>query len=269
MADLRTDEQSGVSPKKILLVEDEPAVRVGLEDNLVFEGYHVVSCDNGLIGLETFRRERPDLVILDVMVPGMDGLEVCRQIRAVEAATPIIMLTAKGTEVDKVVGLELGADDYLTKPFAMRELFARIKAVLRRARSVVSEQPKPAVERGEERPEAGGRGVGSGEADGKVELEELAFGEVFVDFRTYRARRGEVALSLSAKEFELLKYLAGQPDVPVTRDELLDHVWGYNSYPTTRTVDNFIARLRQKVEPAPDKPRHLLTVHGVGYKFVA
>ena len=232
---------------KILVVEDEPTVRAALEDNLVFEGYKVITCDNGIDGVEAFKAETPNLVILDVMMPGLDGLEVCRQIRTLAPITPIIMLTAKGSEVDKVVGLELGADDYLTKPFGMRELFARIKALLRRA-NLREESPKA--------------------ENGSGSKEELRFGEVWIDFRTYRARRGEEDIILSAKEFELIRFLANQPDVPVTRDQLLDQVWGYNSYPTTRTVDNFIARLRAKVEETPDRPRHILTVHGVGYKFV-
>lgn len=232
---------------KILVIEDESVVRLGLHDNLVHEGYHVVTCDNGRSGLEVFRTENPDLVILDVMMPGLDGFEVCRQIRLEGKGTPIIMLTAKCAEIDKVVGLELGADDYLTKPFGMRELFARVKALLRRAKSA-----RNASEGGESQ-----------------DVAELRFDDIVVDFKTYRAWRGEEAIELSVKEFELLKYLAGKPDVPVSRDELLDDVWGYNNYPTTRTVDNFIARLRQKVEQLPDKPRHILTVHGVGYKFVA
>ena len=231
--------------QKILLVEDEASVRAGLEDNLVFEGYKVVSCDNGIAGLEAFQQEQPDLVILDVMMPGVDGLEVCRQIRQGGNTTPIIMLTAKCSEVDKVVGLELGADDYLTKPFGMRELFARVKALLRRSHLGTR---------------AGAETVKDGD--------ELAFSDVLIDFRTYRARKGTKELELSAKEFELIRFLSSQPDVPVTRNQLLDRVWGYNSYPTTRTVDNFIARLRQKVEDVPDKPKHIITVHGVGYKFV-
>jgi DNA-binding response OmpR family regulator len=234
---------------KILLVEDEATVRAGLEDNLAFEGYSVVACDNGASGLEAFEREQPDLVILDLMMPGVDGLEVCRRIRKDGNMTPIIMLTAKCSEVDKVVGLELGADDYLTKPFGMRELFARVKALLRRSIQM-SAAPESAAAK-------------------KAEVEEqLSFGEVHIDFRTYRAKKGEQELDLSAKEFELLKYLSTQADVPVTRNQLLDEVWGYNSYPTTRTVDNFIARLRHKIEDIPDKPRYILTVHGVGYKFV-
>ena len=234
---------------KILVIEDEGPVREGIVENLKFEGYDVIWRDNGVAGLEAYQSETPDLVVLDWMIPGMDGLEVCKRIRALERGTPVIMLTAKCSEVDKVVGLEIGADDYLTKPFGMRELFARIKAVLRRV------QPAPAAN--------------GAAANGKVVCDELSFGTVEIDFRTYRAHRGDQELVLSAKEFELLRYLASQPDVPITRDELLDQVWGYNSYPTTRTVDNFIARLRHKVEEIPDKPKHIITVHGVGYKFVS
>lgn len=233
--------------QKILVIEDEPSVRIGLEDNLRFEGYEVVSAGNGVDGIELFKTENPDLVILDVMMPGLDGLEVCKQIRTINGSVPVIMLTAKCSEIDKVVGLEIGADDYLTKPFGMRELFARIKAVLRRARPVEAET------------------VDDDEAG---VMAALSFGKVNVDFRSYRALRDGKEIVLSAKEFELLKFLASQPDIPVTRDQLLDNVWGYNNYPTTRTVDNFIARLRHKVEEVPDKPRYIVTVHGVGYKFV-
>jgi DNA-binding response OmpR family regulator len=231
--------------KKILVVEDEQNVRQGLEDNLVLEGYQVICCQNGNEGLDAFEKESPDLIILDLMMPEMDGLELCRRIRtSARPDTPIMMLTAKSSEVDKVVGLELGADDYLTKPFGMRELFARIKALLRR--SSITES-----------------------SEGSQLPTELSFGEVTVDFKSYRARKGEQELVLSAKEFDLLRYLSSQPDVPVSRDELLDNVWGYTNYPSTRTVDNFIARLRHKVEDVPDKPKYILTVHGVGYKFVA
>ncbi|MCB0324369.1 MAG: response regulator transcription factor [Bdellovibrionales bacterium] len=232
---------------KILVIEDENAVREGLVDNLKLEGYDVLWRANGKSGVEAYEQEKPDLVILDLMMPEMDGLEVCRRIRSSMAGTPIIMLTAKASEVDKVVGLELGADDYLTKPFGMRELFARVKALLRRTNGAAQQQPE----------------------ESKKEMrDDLSFGTVFIDFRTYRARKGDQEIVLSAKEFELLRYLSSQPDVPVTRDELLDNVWGYNNYPSTRTVDNFIARLRQKIEENSEKPRHIVTVHGVGYKFV-
>lgn len=238
---------SDTSPQ-ILVIEDEDAVRIGLRENLQLEGFKVLLAETGEQGLEIFREKQPDLVILDVMMPGLDGLEVCRQIRLSGAYTPIIMLTAKCGEVDKVVGLELGADDYLTKPFGMRELFARVKALLRRSQAM--------------------NGDGDSLLASAVKNGALRFGEVSIDFKTYRAFRGALELELSAREFELIKFLASRCDIPVTRDQLLDSVWGYNSYPTTRTVDNFIRRLRSKVEPEPDRPRYILTVHGVGYKFV-
>lgn len=234
------------SAVKILVIEDEETVRAALYDNLTYEGYQVLTSENGQTGIELFRESSPDLVILDVMMPGIDGLQVCRMIRAERSQTPIIMLTAKGAEIDKVVGLEIGADDYLTKPFGMRELFARIKALLRRVESNVAREE---------------------ESEGE-ELERLEIGEVVIDFRSYRAFRGDDEIALSAKEFELLRFLALRSDIPVSRDELLDNVWGYTSYPSTRTVDNFIARLRSKLELSPEKPRHIITVHGVGYKFV-
>lgn len=238
---------NGSNLAKILVIEDEPVVREGLIDSLRLEGYAVVSAENGTNGIELYESESPDLVILDVMMPGLDGLEVCRRIRQSNGYTPIIILTAKCNEIDKVVGLELGADDYLTKPFGMRELFARLKAILRRNNIGDRKQ----------------------EAEAKINDElELHFADVKIDFKSYRAKKGKLELNLSAKEFELIKYLYNKIDVPVTRDELLDQVWGYNSYPSTRTVDNFIARLRQKLEVSPDKPQHILTVHGVGYKFV-
>ena len=232
---------------KILLIEDESLVRESVSDNLISESYDVCSCNNGIDGLKMFSDVNPDLVVLDVMMPGLDGLEVCRKMRSLKQSTPIIMLTAKTSETDKVVGLELGADDYITKPFSMRELFARIKALLRRAKSTSSLESS------------------SEQADASNKLE---FDDVVIDFRAYRAFKAGVEIELSAKEFELLKFLSQQPDIPVTRGQLLDEVWGYNSYPTTRTVDNFIARLRQKIEQTPEEPRRILTVYGVGYKFV-
>lgn len=239
---------------KILVIEDEPSVREGLVDSLTFEGYSVVWRDNGKDGVVAYEEEKPDLVILDVMMPGIDGLEVCRRIRQSGTYTPIIILTAKCSEIDKVVGLEIGADDYLTKPFGMRELFARVKAVLRRFARVESVVVAPVEEVAEAK---------------SLAPDELAFSDVVIDFKSYRARKGERSLTLSAKEFELIRYLSQHPDIPVSRNQLLDHVWGYNSYPTTRTVDNFIARLRQKLERTPEKPEHIITVHGIGYKFVA
>ncbi len=241
---------SEINPK-ILVIEDESSVREGLVDSLSLEGYSVVWRDNGKDGVVAYDEEKPDLVILDVMMPGLDGLEVCRRIRQNGTYTPIIILTAKSSEIDKVVGLEIGADDYLTKPFGMRELFARVKAVLRRYSQSGAAQVQETL------------------VSEKTGPEELTFSDVIIDFKTYRAKKGDKSLTLSAKEFELIRYLFQHQDIPVSRNELLDHVWGYNSYPTTRTVDNFIARLRQKLEKVPDKPEHILTVHGIGYKFVS
>jgi len=223
---------------KILIVEDEPNMVAGLRDNFEFEGYQVITAPDGVAGLERALSESPDLVILDVMMPRMSGLDVCKQLKSKRPAIPIIMLTARGQEVDKVVGLELGADDYVTKPFSIRELLARVKAVLRR----------------------------SGNAPKRDE--KFSFGEVEVNVRSCQVTRKGKALDFSSKEFELLKYFLVHPGETLSRDRLLEEVWGYEHFPTTRTVDAHIVRLRQKVEPKPEEPRFILTVHGTGYKFV-
>ena len=223
---------------KILIVEDEPNMVAGLRDNFEFEGYHVITAPDGVAGLERALSESPDLLILDVMMPRMSGLDVCKQLKAKRPGLPIIMLTARGQEVDKVVGLELGADDYVTKPFSIRELLARVKAVLRRASGV----PK--------------------------NVEKLAFGEVEVNLKSCQVSRKGKELDFSSKEFELLKFFLNHPGETLSRDRLLEEVWGYDRFPTTRTVDAHIVRLRQKIEPRPDEPRFILTVHGTGYKFV-
>jgi len=223
---------------KILIVEDEPNMVAGLRDNFEFEGYEVITAPDGVAGLERALSESPDLVILDVMMPRMSGLDVCKQLKSKKSSIPIIMLTARGQEVDKVVGLELGADDYVTKPFSIRELLARVKAVLRRARP------------------------------GPKQQEKYAFGEVEVNLRSCQVSKKGKALDFSSKEFELLKYFLHHTGETLTRDRLLEEVWGYDRFPTTRTVDAHIVRLRQKVEPKPDEPRFILTVHGTGYKFV-
>jgi DNA-binding response OmpR family regulator len=223
---------------KILIVEDEPNMVAGLRDNFEFEGYQVLTAPDGVAGLERALSESPDLVILDVMMPRMSGLDVCKQLKAKKPSMPIIMLTARGQEVDKVVGLELGADDYVTKPFSIRELLARVKAVLRRAGTLPKQGDK------------------------------FAFGEVEVNLRNCQVSRKGKALEFSSKEFELLKYFLIHPGETLSRDRLLEDVWGYDRFPTTRTVDAHIVRLRQKVEPKPDEPRFILTVHGTGYKFV-
>jgi two-component system alkaline phosphatase synthesis response regulator PhoP len=223
---------------KILIVEDEPAMVAGLRDNFEYEGFQVITALNGIDGLERALNESPDLMILDVMMPHMSGLDVCKQIKAKRPSIPIIMLTARGQEVDKVVGLELGADDYVTKPFSIRELLARVKAVLRRAKTVPKEQ------------------------------ERYMFGDVEVNLRSYQVLRDGKPVEFSSTEFELLKHFLCHSGETMSRDRLLDEVWGYENFPTTRTVDAHIVRIRQKLEPVPEHPRFFLTVHGVGYKFV-
>ena len=223
---------------KILIVEDEPNMVSGLRDNFEFEGYEVITAGDGISGLERALRESPDLVLLDVMMPRMSGLDVCKQLKAKRPSVPVIMLTARGQEVDKVVGLELGADDYVTKPFSIRELLARVKAVLRR-----SGAPKQAQE-------------------------QYSFGDVEVNLRSCQVARKGKALEVSSKEFELLKYFLCHAGEALSRDRLLEDVWGYDRFPSTRTVDAHIVRLRQKLEPKPDEPRFILTIHGTGYKFV-
>lgn len=222
----------------IAVVEDEPGVRSGLTLNLELEGYKVVSASDGEEGIRIIQEHNPDLIILDVMMPLKDGFEVCREVRNSGNSAPIILLTAKSEEVDKVLGLELGADDYLAKPFGMKELIARVKALLRRSQKVQTS-------------------------------DTVQFSDVVIDFKAYKAERNREPIDLSAREYRLLKFLISKVGQVVTRDQLLDEVWGYNSYPTTRTVDNHIAKLRQKVEPNLIEPKHILTVHGVGYKFVA
>jgi len=221
---------------RILIVEDEPNMVAGLRDNFEYEGYEVLTASDGAEGLGRALNDAPDLVVLDVMMPKMSGLDVCKQLKAKRPSIPVIMLTARGQEVDKVVGLELGADDYVTKTFSIRELLARIKAVLRRAHG------------------------GS--------QERYAFGDVAVNLRTCQVTRDGKPVEFSAKEFDLLKYFLCHPGEALSRDRLLEKVWGYNSFPTTRTVDAHIVHLRQKLELKPEEPRFILTVHGVGYKFV-
>lgn len=222
----------------LAIIEDDTSVRSSLVLNLELEGFRTVVADNGEDGISIVEDNQPDLIILDVIMPKKDGLETCKEIRNKGVSTPLILLTAKSAEVDKVLGLELGADDYLAKPFGMKELVARVRALLRRSRAT-------------------------------MEVDKIEFDNVVVDFKAYKAERDQTPLDLSAREYRLLRYLVAKSGAVVTRDELLDEVWGYNSYPSTRTVDNHIARLRQKIEPNDEEPRHILTVHGVGYKFVA
>jgi DNA-binding response OmpR family regulator len=228
----------GTKQHLIAVIEDDESVRKGLVMNLELEGFKVVTAVDGEEGLKVVREHKPDMIVLDVMMPKKDGLQTCKELRNSGNSTPLILLTARSAEVDKVLGLELGADDYLAKPFGMAELMARIRALLRRSNPV-------------------------------EDVDKVEFDNISIDFKAYRAERGEEVVELSAREYRLLKYLVLKRGKVVTRDELLDEVWGYNSYPTTRTVDNHIARLRQKIESNVEEPRHILTVHGVGYKFVA
>jgi DNA-binding response OmpR family regulator len=222
---------------KILIVEDEPNMRLGLKDNLEFEGYAVELADNGTQGLGLILSKSYDLILLDVMLPGMSGLDVCKKTREKGLATPILILTAKSEEMDKVLGLELGADDYVTKPFSLRELLARIKAILRR-----------------------------GELKNSTKVTTI--GKLSVNFETYTSSNATGPVRMSHKEYDILHYLFQQRNEIVTRYDLLQHVWGYEESPTTRTVDNFIVKLRQKIEEDPNDPRIIITVHGTGYKLI-
>jgi two-component system alkaline phosphatase synthesis response regulator PhoP len=228
-----------VAARRVLIIEDEPGLVLTLTDRLKAEGYTVADAGDGRAGLERATRERWDVILLDVMLPGASGFDVCRDLRQRGVTTPIIMLTARGQVVDKVLGLKLGADDYLTKPFDMLELTARIEVQLRRAT-------------------AGAAGGGT----------QYQFGDIVVDFRKAEVRRNGDLLELSAREFLLLKYFIEHREATLTRDELLNEVWGYHSMPSTRTVDVHVAWLRQKIEPNSRHPQYLLTMHGMGYKFV-
>jgi two-component system alkaline phosphatase synthesis response regulator PhoP len=222
--------------KRILLVEDEPGLVLTLSDRLGSEGYAVETTADGRAGLERASREPFDLIVLDVMLPGMNGFDVCRELRRAGVDTPVIMLTARGQVVDRVVGLKLGADDYVTKPFEMPELLARIEARLRRA------APQPP--------------------------EGYRFGSIQVDFRKAEVYRDGVVVEASAREFQLLRYFIEHRGATLTREELLNEVWGYNAMPSTRTVDVHVAWLRQKIEPNPRHPQFIVTIHGMGYKFL-
>ena len=223
--------------KRLLLIEDEPGLVLTLTDRLTREGYAVESSADGESGLERAAAEAFDLVLLDVMLPRMSGLDVVRELRRRSIETPVIMLTARGQVTDKVVGLKLGADDYVTKPFEMMELLARVEAKLRRA------------------------------PDALHPAEGHQFGDIRIDFRRAEVTKGSAPLDLSAREFQLLRYFIEHRGATLTREELLNEVWGYNAMPSTRTVDVHVAWLRQKVEPNPRHPQYILTVHGMGYKF--
>ena len=223
---------------RIIVIEDDLAILRGLRDNLEYESYEVYTATDGEQGYRLIQKHHPHLIVLDLMMPRMSGYELCRKVRSEGIATPILMLTARSEEADRVQGLDLGADDYVTKPFSVPELLARIRAILRRVK------PSTALP------------------------DRLHFDDVSVDFKRFEAAKAGQVLKLSRKEFGVLRLLAARVGQVVTRNELLDEVWGHESYPTTRTVDNHIASLRSKLEDDSSKPRHLITVHGVGYKLV-
>jgi len=224
----------------ILIVEDEPQMRLGLKDNLEFEGYNVDFAEDGEEGLQKIQEEKYNVILLDVMLPKLSGFDVCKKARGLGIETPIIMLTAKGEEIDKVLGLELGADDYITKPFSLRELIARIKAILRRNSTLEISD----------------------------EQSSIILGNLTVNFKNFEAQSSDESVQMTHKEFEILKFLWDHQNEVVSRDQLLTEVWGYDEMITSRTVDNFILKLRQKIEENPSHPKHILTVHGTGYKLI-
>jgi len=224
--------------KTILIIEDDPAILKGLEDSLNEEHYEVITAVDGESGYQKAKKENFSLIILDLMLPRKNGIEVCRDLRADGISTPIIMLTSKKDEMDKVLGLEIGADDYVTKPFSIRELQARIKALLRRKTELINE------------------------------IEVFSFGEVDLDFKKYEAKKNGSNIKLSSMEFDIIKYFIQHEGEVISRNQILDDVWGYDSYPTTRTVDNYILSLRKKLEDNSSSPKHILTLHTTGYKFV-
>ncbi len=223
---------------RILVVEDEPGIALGLEDDLKIEGYEVEVAGDGLTALRRAREAAFDLIVLDVMLPGKDGFDVCRELRRGGQRTPILMLTAKAQEAEKVLGLELGADDYMTKPFGTRELRARIKALLRRAGGEPQDEPKP-----------------------------CRFGDIEVDFPRGELRRGGKAVELTPIEFKLLDVFIRARGRVLSRDQLMDAAWGPGTFASARVVDNHIANLRKKIEPDPAQPRYLRNVRGLGYRF--
>jgi len=222
----------------ILIIEDDLALLRGLKDNLLAESYEVSTATDGEAGYRMIREKDPDVVILDLMLPGMSGYEVCRKVREEGVATPILMLTARGEEADRVLGLDLGADDYVSKPFSLRELLARVRVIVRRG------SPPKALP------------------------DQLRFADVEVDFRSYEAQKGGQRIEMTRREFGVLRFLAARAGEVVRREELLDEVWGSKDYITVRTVDNHVASLRAKLESRASEPSHLLTMRGVGYKFV-
>jgi len=226
-----------MADKAILVIEDDAAILRGLQDNLLFEGYRVLTAADGESGLRAALENDVDLVVLDIMLPGKNGYDICRTLKQTKPELPVVMLTARGQEIDIISGLDLGADDYITKPFSVPQLLARIRAILRRYCK-------------------------------SRELARYAFGDVLLDFGKCEAQAAGQSVHLSAREFAIMKYLIGRAGEVVHRHDLLDEVWGYENFPTTRTVDTYISELRKKLEPDPAHPRHLLSFRSIGYKFV-
>jgi len=226
---------------RILVIEDDTHIRMGLEEVLRGEGFEVATCTRGDEAIASVEKERPNLILLDVMLPGASGYDICKQLRARKNPTPILMLTAKGQEIDKVIGLDLGADDYVTKPFGVRELLARIHALLRRMNASNGEAPANEI---------------------------FQIGHATINSTTFQLTRGKQTEDLTAKELKLLQIFSTHPGEVFSRDKLLNEVWGYNYYGTTRTLDQVIVQLRKKLGDNGGEPKHLLTVHGVGYKLV-
>ncbi len=226
-------------PKKILIIEDDPGILLSLKDEFESEGYTVSTAEDGEKGLEIAKQQRPDLIILDIMLPVLDGYEVCKRLRMEGDTTPIIMLTVKDKEIDRVLGLELGADDYVTKPFSLRELMARVKAVLRRTEERIKD------------------------------LTSYSFGQVELDFRKYEAKKKGKKLDLTPLEFQMMKLFIQKKEQVLSRDDFLDKIWGEdNTFVSFRTVDSHIANIRKKIEDDPSNPKHIISIRGVGYKFI-
>jgi DNA-binding response OmpR family regulator len=228
---------------KILIIEDDPHILLGLEEILKSEAFDVAVCNRGDQAIEAFNKHHPALILLDVMLPGLSGYDICKQLRAKKIAIPILMLTAKGQEIDKVVGLDLGADDYVTKPFGVRELLARIQALLRRAAKPAAAPP---------------------DAEAPFQI-----GQASIDPKTFQIKRGRNVESLTARELKLLQLFHAHRDEVFSRDRLLNEVWGYNYFGTTRTLDQVVVQLRKKLGDNTGEPKHLITVHGVGYKLAS
>ena len=224
--------------KKILVIEDDPAILKGLEVSFRSENYEVVSTMDGEKGFMLAKKEKIDLILLDIMLPNKNGIDICKDLRKENIATPILMLTCKKEELDKVLGLEIGADDYVTKPFSVRELHARVKALLRRSSNITPE------------------------------INEYSFAKIKIDFKKHVAIKNKCPLNFSAMELKILKYFIQHEGEVISREMLLNDVWGFENFPTTRTVDNFILSIRKQVEDDPSNPKHLITIHKAGYKFI-